>query len=143
MKINFVIGHGTSTELQNYSYTDDNLPAGKYQYRLKQIDMDGTFNYSNTVEIEILAPNEFVLEQNFPNPFNPNTKISWQSPVGGHHTLIVYDVIGNEVATLVNEYKPAGAYEVIFDPSSLSSGVYFYKLVVDKFSSVKKMILMR
>jgi len=142
-RINFVNGNGTSNELHNYSYVDDNLAPGKYLYRLKQIDFNGTSKYSHTIEVEIFSPNDFVLEQNYPNPFNPGTKISWQSPVDGYQKLKVYDVIGNEVATLVNEYRSAGNYDILFDASHLSSGIYFYELVVDKFSSVKKMILLR
>jgi hypothetical protein len=85
-------------------------------------------------------PEEFLLEQNFPNPFNPVTKISWQSPVSGWQTLKIYDVLGSEVATLVNEFKTAGQYEVDFDASRLSSGVYFYRIEAGEFSAVKKMI---
>ncbi|OGU37669.1 MAG: hypothetical protein A2315_14765 [Ignavibacteria bacterium RIFOXYB2_FULL_35_12] len=89
------------------------------------------------------SPPVYILKQNYPNPFNPTTKISWQSPVGSWQTLKVYDVLGNEVATLVDEYKPAGSYVVEFDGSKLSSGVYFYKIQVGEYVSVKKMILLR
>lgn len=85
----------------------------------------------------------FTLEQNYPNPFNPTTKISWQSPVGSHQTLKVYDLLGNEIATLVNEYRPAGKYEVEWDASNLSTGVYLYKLTAGEYSSVKKLILLK
>ena len=85
----------------------------------------------------------YSLEQNYPNPFNPSTMISWQSPVGSHQTLKIYDVLGNEVATLVDEYKEAGKYEVSFDASRLSSGIYFYKLQAGLYTQIKKMILMR
>ncbi|OQY72977.1 MAG: hypothetical protein B6D44_08670 [Ignavibacteriales bacterium UTCHB2] len=88
-------------------------------------------------------PQAFILNQNYPNPFNPSTIISWQSPVGSHQTLKIYDVLGNEVATLVDEYKPAGSYEVEWDASKYSSGVYFYKLQVGSFSEIKKMMLLR
>jgi photosystem II stability/assembly factor-like uncharacterized protein len=102
-------------------------------------------------DLQINAVSEFNLGQNYPNPFNPSTKISWQSPVAGPQTLKIYDVLGNEVATLVNEEKPAGSYEVDFNASGLSSGVYFYKLqAVDPstgsekvFVETKKMILIR
>ncbi|MBK7629454.1 MAG: T9SS type A sorting domain-containing protein [Ignavibacteriales bacterium] len=87
--------------------------------------------------------NYFSLSQNYPNPFNPSTKISWQSPVGSQQKLKIYDVLGNEVATLVNEYKSAGSYEVDFNASSLSSGIYFYRLTVGSFVQTKKMILMK
>ncbi len=88
-------------------------------------------------------PESFVLEQNYPNPFNPSTKINWQSPIAGHQTLKIYDVLGNEVATLVDEEKPAGRYEIDFNASQLSSGVYFYKFLSGTFISTKKMILMK
>jgi len=91
----------------------------------------------------LLSPNSYNLAQNYPNPFNPTTKISWQSPVGSWQTLKVYDVLGNEVATLVDEYKPAGSHVIEFDGSKLSSGVYFYKLRSGEFMDVKKMILLR
>ncbi|BDQ02328.1 T9SS type A sorting domain-containing protein [Ignavibacterium sp.] len=96
------------------------------------------------VENNSVVVTEFKLNQNYPNPFNPSTKISWQSPVGGHQTLKVYDVLGNEVATLVNEYRNAGSYEVEFNAGqtrNLSSGVYFYKLQVGEYIQTKKMIL--
>ena len=89
------------------------------------------------------VPDNFILHQNFPNPFNPSTTISWQSPVSSWQTLKVYDILGNEVATLVNEEKPAGNYEVNFDASGLTSGIYFYQLKVGKFVQTKKMILLR
>ncbi|MBK7629456.1 MAG: T9SS type A sorting domain-containing protein [Ignavibacteriales bacterium] len=88
-------------------------------------------------------PTEFKLSQNYPNPFNPSTKISWESPVSGHQSLKVYDVLGNEVATLVNEYNPAGNYEVEFNANSLSSGIYFYRLQAGSFIQTKKMILIK
>lgn len=94
-------------------------------------------------------PNDFILNQNYPNPFNPSTKISWQSPVAGHQTLKIYNLLGNEVATFVNEYKEDGKYEVTFDASNpaggqgLSSGVYIYKLQAGNFVSTKKMLLLK
>ena len=92
---------------------------------------------------EALQPNEFYLKQNYPNPFNPTTKISWQSPVSSRQTITIYDVLGNVVATLVDEFKPAAKYEVEFDAANLPSGIYFYKLEAGKFTSVKKMLLVR
>jgi hypothetical protein len=89
------------------------------------------------------APRNFVLRQNYPNPFNPSTKISWQSPVSSHQTLKVYDLLGRELATLVDEYKPAGKYEVDFDASNLSSGTYFYSLQSGEFTSTKKLVLIK
>jgi hypothetical protein len=141
--IGFVNGSGTTTETKTYSYKDENLAAGKYQYRLKQIDFDGTFEYSNIIEAEILPPAKFSLEQNYPNPFNPSTKISWQSPVSSHQTLKVYDMLGNEIMTLVNEFRIAGKYEVEFNASTLASGLYFYQIKCEGLTQTKKMILIR
>ncbi len=90
-----------------------------------------------------VAPTEFVLEQNYPNPFNPSTKIRWQSPVGSHQTIKVYDVLGNEVATLVDEYKNAGRYEVEFNAEFLSTGIYFYTLTAGNYYSTKKLLLLK
>ncbi len=173
--VGFIYGNGTTTERQSYSFIDNNLTSGKsdlltgrYLYRLKQIDYDGAITYSNEVEVTINAPEKFELSQNYPNPFNPITKIKYTIPSSVilssskddgtkvtlrqaqsdiYTTLKVYDVIGNEVATLVDEYKEAGSYEISFDGSFLSSGVYFYKLEVkeDKslYTEIKKMILMK
>jgi len=96
-----------------------------------------------SVDNEPTQPTEFILEQNYPNPFNPSTKISWQSPVGSQQILKVFDVLGNEIATLVDEYKPAGSYEVEFDGSRLASGIYFYKLQAGEYTAVKKMLLIK
>ncbi|HEY4755490.1 MAG TPA: T9SS type A sorting domain-containing protein [Ignavibacteriaceae bacterium] len=147
--IGFVKGTGTKISSTHYSFTDNNDVPGKYFYRLKQIDYDGSYKYSNAIEVEINYPNKFDLVQNYPNPFNPSTKISWQSPVSGWQTLKVFDVLGNEVATLIDEYKPAGKYEVEFNPVetrhglSLPSGVYFYQLEVNDFVVSKKMLLLK
>jgi len=141
--IGFVNGNGTSSETHSYSFQDANPLSGKYKYRLKQIDFDGTFEYSSIIEVEIVKPEIFILDQNYPNPFNPSTIITWQSPVSSHQTLKIYDILGNEVATLVNEYKSAGNYEVEFDASKLSSGIYLYKLQAGEFISTKKMILIK
>ncbi len=144
--INFVDGKGTTAEPQAYAFHDKNLAVGEYKYRLKQIDFDGSYFYSNEVEVEISSPNKFVLEQNYPNPFNPSTKISWQSPVSSWQTLKVYDILGNQVATLVDEFRQAGNYDIEFDPSTtkhLSSGVYFYELRAGSFIQTKKMILLQ
>ena len=141
--IGFLTGNGTTTETQSYSFTDDNLGSGKYLYRLKQIDFDGTFDYSNEVEIIVNVPEKFELSQNYPNPFNPSTKIKYQIADSNPVSLKIYDVLGNEVASLVNEVQPTGNYEVTFDASLLSSGTYFYKLQTGDFVEVKKMILLK
>jgi Secretion system C-terminal sorting domain len=142
-RIGFVEGHGTSTEQHNYNFKDKNLIGGKYSYRLKQVDFDGQFKYSDVVEANVNIPLEFSLDQNYPNPFNPTTTISWQSPVNGWQTLKVYDVLGREVATLVNEYRLAGKYHITFDAANLPSGVYYYRLTEGNYSSVKKMLLLK
>ncbi len=147
--IGFAAGHGTTTEIQSYTFTDDNVSNGKYSYRLKQIDLDGTFEYSKTIEVEVTTPLEFSLAQNYPNPFNPSTTIKYNIPSEGTGlalsavTLKVYDVLGKEVATLVNEEKPAGNFEIEFDATHLSSGVYYYQLRTGEFVETKKMILLR
>ncbi|MDY0080184.1 MAG: two-component regulator propeller domain-containing protein [Ignavibacteriaceae bacterium] len=144
-KIGFVEGHGTSNSPKQYSFTDEGLlTIGTYHYRLKQIDNDGTFKYSQEVAVEFNnLPDKFALSQNYPNPFNPSTVINYQLPVNSYVTLKVFDIIGNEVATLVNQEKPAGSYEVTFDASNLTSGVYFYELYAGDFRSIKKLMLVK
>jgi len=143
-KIGFVEGSGTTNALKEYSFTDSKLTAGKYFYRLKQIDRDGKFEYSQEVEVTVeTVPKVFALEQNYPNPFNPMTVISFQIPVNSHVTLQVFDAIGREVAVLVDEMKDAGRYEVQFNAGNLSSGTYFYTLRSNVFSQTKKFLLMK
>ena len=144
----FVKGQGTTTQQNQYSFSDKNLDEGKYFYRLKQMDYGGQFSYSQIAEVDVRMLDRFSLEQNYPNPFNPSTKISWQSPVSGRQVLKVFDVLGNEIATLVDEEKEAGSYEVEFNAEKLSSGVYFYQLKVypanggaGSFVQTRKMIL--
>ena len=143
--IGFVNGKGTTTQTQSYSYYDNLeglVSSGKIFYRLKMINYDGSFEYSTEVIVN-LVPNKFELAQNFPNPFNPSTVIRWQSPVSGWQTLKIYDVLGNEVATLVNEEKPAGSYHVEFNADHLASGMYLYKLQAGSFFQTKKMSLLK
>lgn len=145
-KIAFVPGHGNSTEIQNYSYVDNNIAPGNYNYRLKIVDLDGTYQYSSIVNSVVTAPAEYSLEQNFPNPFNPSTRIKFNIAKDGFVTLKVYDVLGNEVATLVNENRPAGVYEVEFNTSkdlNLSSGLYIYRLSSGEFVQTRKMLLLQ
>ena len=142
-KIGYVPGFGTTTETKSYSFTDSKISAGIYAYRLKQIDFDGSFEYSPEVEIEVSTPLLFSLEQNYPNPFNPSTTIEFTLPQKEFVSLIIYDVLGNEVATLVNEEKASGSYEVLFDAAELVSGVYIYSLRAGSFAQTRKMILMK
>jgi hypothetical protein len=142
-KIGFVEGNGTTNAPKSYSFIDKSA-NGKTSYRLKQIDRDGKFEYSQTVEVTAAStPKEFALEQNYPNPFNPTTAISYQLSAFSFTTLKIYDAIGREVATLVNEVKEAGSYSAQFDGTKLSSGLYFYKLTTNQFSSIRKMLLLK
>jgi photosystem II stability/assembly factor-like uncharacterized protein len=144
VEIGFVPGFGTTTESRAYSFIDDNLKSGKYSYRLKQIDYDGSFEYSKTIEVLVsYLPDKYSLYQNYPNPFNPVTLIKYQVPEASMVSIKVYDVIGREIAVLVNEVKNAGNYQVSFNSANLASGVYFYKMVAGDFSSVRKMNLLK
>ena len=142
-KIGFVPGFGTTTEPKIYSYSDSKVLTGKYTYRLKQIDFDGSFEYSKEVEVEVYVPFKFLLEQNFPNPFNPSTKIKYSVPQTSQVQIKVFDLLGKEIETLVNEEKPAGTYEIEFNAANLPSGVYFYQLKADNYIETKKMILIK
>ena len=143
VRIGFVEGNGTVNAPKSYSFTDKSA-NGKTSYRLKQIDRDGKFEYSQTVEMMVVnTPKLFVLEQNYPNPFNPTTAISYQLSASGVTTLKIYDAIGREVATLVNEVKDAGYYSAQFDGARLSSGVYFAKLTSSGKTQMRKLVLMR
>jgi len=141
--IGFVEGSGNSNSPKQYSFTDYPQAGTKLKYRLKQIDTDGQFQYSSILEVESGTPIKYELKQNYPNPFNPVTNISYTLPMDGFVTLKVYDIIGKEVATLLNENKKAGSYEAIFDGSSLASGVYFFRMNSGSFSSKIKMILLK
>ncbi|MEJ5263568.1 MAG: T9SS type A sorting domain-containing protein, partial [Ignavibacterium sp.] len=121
-----------------------NLQPGKYLYRLKQIDFDGSYKYSDEVEVEIISPNKFVLEQNYPNPFNPGTTISWQSPVSSRQTIKLFNTLGEEVDTIVDEYLEAGEHSKFYIiNSSLPSGIYLYQLKVDDLTLTKKMVYLK
>ena len=144
--ITFVKGFGTTTEAHAYSYIDKGLKVGTYSYRLKQVDLNGTFSYSDVIEAEVIAPAVFALEQNYPNPFNPTTNINYQLKVDSKVTLKIFDILGQEITTLVNENLEAGKHTAVFNASQLSSGVYMYKLEArgvdgSSFISVKKMLL--
>ena len=148
-KIAFVQGHGNSNSPKEYSFTDNlalahDLNLNRVQYRLKQIDFNAAFEYSPIVEVNVEAPSQLKLAQNYPNPFNPETTINFQIPFASHVTLKVYDVLGREVATLVDEFKQAGTYVKTLHATSLPSGVYFYKLqTANGFSETKKLMLMK
>ena len=143
-KVGFVKGSGTTNQEKDYKYTDSKLQSGKYKYRLKQVDYNGNFEYYTLQnEINITVPGKFVLSQNYPNPFNPATKIEFQISSPVNVSLIVSDITGRTITTLVNKNLEAGYYKIDFDGSKLSSGVYFYTLKAGNNVSVKKMILMK
>ena len=141
--IEFISGHGNSNSPKYYSFTDINPSGGSnFIYRLKQVDIDGKFEYSEMVEVTI-TPNDFVLNQNYPNPFNPTTTISYRVPVRSLVSIAVYDVLGREIVNLVNEYKDSGIYEAQFDAGNLPTGIYYYTLRAGDFSQTSKMLLVK
>jgi hypothetical protein len=143
-KVGNVNGNGTSSTVNNYSYTDRSLATGSYSYRLKQVDFNGNFEYFNlNNEVNIGTPSTYALSQNYPNPFNPSTTINFDLPTDGNVSLKLYDMSGKEVATLVNEVRSAGYYSVNFNASQLTSGVYFYTISADNFTATKKMLLVK
>ena len=144
-KIGFVAGNGTINTQTSYTFTDTKLNTGKYQYRLKQIDNNGNFEYhSLSGEVEVGVPAKFELSQNYPNPFNPTTKIDYQLPLDSKVSLKIFDITGREVMSVLNnESRTAGYYTLNINASALSSGVYFYKVVADKYTQVKKMVVMK
>jgi hypothetical protein len=141
--IGFVQGYGTTTEEQSYTYADNNVNPGTYQYRLKQIDFDGRFEYSEAIELDVTPPLAFGLEQNYPNPFNPSTKIKYSIAEAGYVKLAIYNAIGEQVSVLVDGQQNAGFFEVNFNASNLPSGTYLYKLDGPGFTTAKKMLLMK
>jgi hypothetical protein len=142
-RIGFVTGHGTTTEIQNYSYVDSKIASGIHTYRLKQIDFDGSFEYSSEVDVDVTIPIEFALEQNYPNPFNPSTVINFSIPQNKFVNINIYSTLGEKVYSLVNEEFEAGTHSVEFINENLSSGIYFYKMVAGNFSETKKLVLLK
>jgi hypothetical protein len=144
-KIGFVEGHGNSNSPKDYSFTDKAAGYGTLSYRLKQIDTDGQFEYSKVIEVDAgNIPSEIVLEQNYPNPFNPSTKIKFVLAGTQTAKLIVYDVLGNEVAVPFNGAAEGGKlYEVEFNANHLSSGLYFYQLSTENRVENRKMLLIK
>ncbi|MBK8553845.1 MAG: T9SS type A sorting domain-containing protein [Ignavibacteria bacterium] len=142
--IGFSESNGNSTSPEDYAFTDNNLNSGKYGYRLKQIDFNGSFKYYNlNNEVVINVPEKYSLFQNYPNPFNPKTTINYQIPAAINVTMKVFDISGKEISTLVNEKKEAGFYSVDFDGTDLSSGTYIYTLQAGDFVSTRRMIVIK
>jgi len=148
-KIGYVPGFGTTTEPKSYSFIDENVLTGTYSYRLKQIDYDGTFAYSDEVVVEVdLAPQNFELFQNYPNPFNPTTTIQFQVPKASDVSIVIYDMLGQEVISLFSENVQAGSYSVEWNGINnaglkMSSGSYIYRMTADEFVKTKEMILLK
>ncbi len=142
-KVGFVAGKGTTTEQQIYSFNVQRLSAVKMEFRLKQLDLDGKFNYSKSVEVEIEKPVAFALGQNYPNPFNPKTIIPYSVPSKVKVSIKLYDILGRELKVLENSEREAGNYFVELNGANLSSGVYIYKIEAGAFSSTKKLFLMK
>jgi len=143
--VGFVQGAGTSTSPREYSYTDANVEPGRYAYRIKQIDMNNAFTYYSAAEVEVgLGPKELTLEPNYPNPFNPSTNITFTVPVDGRAALKVYNMLGQEVATLFDEEAVAGrVYQKTFDASSLPTGVYVSRLEFGGQAIMRKMLFVK
>lgn len=149
-KVASITGNGTTNNQVSYSYTDSKLPKGEFKYRLKQIDFNGNYEYFALADIVTIAPpNEFSMGQNYPNPGNPKTKIDYELPFNAIVKIIIYNMLGEEVAIIVNEQKEAGYYSAEFNGSNLASGVYFYRINVKDISSsanftkTMKMILVK
>jgi photosystem II stability/assembly factor-like uncharacterized protein len=141
--IAFVPGFGTASEPKTYYFTDAELKSGFYSYRLKQIDFDGSFEYSDIVNVFVSSPIGYSLEQNYPNPFNPNTLIKFSISNEVQVSLSVFNILGEKVKELKNEIMKPGYYEVEFNASSLASGVYSYRIKAGDFVETKKMVLLR
>lgn len=142
-KIGFVAGFGTTTEQKSYSYKVKNVVTEKTYYRLKQVDFDGQFEYSSTIEVNGITPKKFSMEQNYPNPFNPSTKIDFTLPIESNVKISIYNLIGQKVSEIVNAKFNAGKHSFEFNASNLSSGIYLYKIEAGDFTSTKKMQLIK
>jgi len=145
VNIGYVKGNGTTNQIHNYQFTDKNLQKGRYEYRLKQVDYNGNQEHHYLgAPVSIGVPAKFELGQNYPNSFNPTTKIDFALPIDGRVSLKIYDITGRLITTLINnEYKTADYYSVEFNGSNFASGVYFYQLITEKNIATKKMVLIK
>jgi len=139
--VGYVSGSGTTTEPRNYFFTDSKIPNGQYTYRLKQMDFDGVVSYSDEIVVEVDAPAEYALEQNYPNPFNPSTNINFSIAEASVVKVAVFNLLGQQVSLLLDEFKEAGLHTVTFDAGQLPSGAYFYSIETPLFKQTKKMLL--
>ncbi len=142
-KIGFVNGNGNSNSPKNYSFVDDKTSTGRYSYRLKQIDNDGQFEYSKIIEIDVSGVKGYELTQNYPNPFNPTTTIQYILPQTGMVRLTLYNVLGEEIRTLVNEIKDAGTHTLNINADNLNSGIYIYRIESGSFVQSRKMTIIK
>jgi len=141
--VGFVEGAGTSSLQQEYSFTDQNLSNGKYSYRLKQIDFDGTFEFSAEVEVNVVSLDNYSLINNYPNPFNPSTKIGYYLKDKTVVRIVIMNALVEEIAILANGPQEQGFHEVEFNAADFSSGIYFYSLQTSQYNETKKMILLK
>jgi hypothetical protein len=144
-KVGFVEGSGTTTRAQSYRYTDTDIPfeSERIVYRLKQVDTDGSFEYSQEIEVQIGQPEQFVLHGNYPNPARGQTTIRYELPRAANVRLQVYNTLGQRVATLVREQQPAGRKEMVFDTSGLASGTYFYRIQAGDNTATRSMTVVQ
>jgi Secretion system C-terminal sorting domain len=148
-EIAFIRGHGTTTDKSVYSYADNSALSGKYYYRLKQVDYNGSFSYSSSIEVNIGIPKNFSLDQNYPNPFNPSTTIRFALPTNARVSIKLYNTLGQEVVNILNnEQMNAGVHETVLNASNFSSGVYFYRLEAEGddgsvFAKTKRMVFIK
>jgi len=142
-KIGFVPGNGTTTNGMQYSFEDNDLLAGRIFYRLKQLDLNGDFEYSNEIMVEVLNLTDYQLFQNYPNPFNPSTTIKYSVPVQSKIKIDLYDIIGNEVSTLFEGIQESGVHDIYLTADNLPSGVYFVSMTSENFSKAIKITLMK
>ena len=142
-KIGFVEGSGNSNSPKYYIFTDTPKSGSKYYYQLKQIDSDGQTEYSNIISVEIKILDQYTLCQNYPNPFNPATNITYNLLSDGIVSLKIYDVLGSEVTTLINDFQKVGVYTIPFNGKDLSSGIYICRINSGNYSSLIKMTLMK
>ncbi|MCU0413640.1 MAG: T9SS type A sorting domain-containing protein [Ignavibacteriaceae bacterium] len=143
IEIGFKEGRGNSTERNLYRFEDHPLYDGTYHYRLRQVDYDGSFEYSNEIEVNLFTVKTFELSQNYPNPFNPTTTISFQLPEASFITLKVFDALGTEIETIAEGKYPAGVHEVNFDAKKLSSGLYMYRIISGSTELTRKMMVVK
>lgn len=142
--VGFVNGAGNTNDRKSYEYYDRNLFPGSYNYRLKQIDFNGNFEYFDLNQIVTISnPEDFYLYQNYPNPFNPATTIKFKTPFDGNITLSVFDINGKLINIILNEYKTAGYYEIYFNAANLSSGVYYYRLESNDIVFTKRFVVVK